>query len=164
MAKKQMKEEDRERFAEIVINMADIFKRDPVSQYESLIQGWWESLSHRISLEEFESATKELRSTMYTMPVPRQVTDQVLRMRGEDVVYNEDPKTEREQKILQEGRNLTKLLTPEERARMFRMADRKIKASLGSFYDSMAEATKSQCIEWEVAQMLYAKEHKGREE
>lgn len=165
MAKKQIAEteENKELFARIVISLADLFKRDPAPQYESLIQSWWDLLHKRISMEEFEQATHALKMTMYTMPVPRQVTDQILRERGEEVEYTEDPETQRDQRVLQEGRNLTKLLTLEERARMFRMADRKLKASMGTFYDTMAEATKSQVIEFEVARMLYNKEHKGRD-
>lgn len=161
---KQIMEEEREKFAEIVIGMADLFKRDPAGLYESLIQNYWDILANRMTIEEFEEATMELKRTMYTMPVPRQVLDQVSRIRGLEVSEEvDDPELRHDEMVLYEGRNLIALLPEEERAKLFARAERAVKLSFGEFFKTINEQTKRQSIEVKAAQMIWSKEHRGKD-
>jgi len=161
---KGMKSEDKKTFAERVIRLADMFSRYP-SQYDSLIQSYWESCHKSMALEEFLEACNQLTREKHSLPVPKEILDLVYRTRtGNRPAEAEeaDPQQLHDEKVLFEGRGLLQVMGTEEKERTLRMARVAVLGDLGDFAESISDTKIEEMVYVRAAQMAWSRENKEK--
>ena len=158
-----MKNEDKERFAERMIQLCDMFNKYP-SQYDSIIQGYWDAMHKSMTLEEFEEAANTVVREMYVLATPKQILDLAFRTRtgSKDQEQELDQGQIQEQREIYEGKNLIKLMTEQERNRLYHLASGFCKGAAGEWWDNLAPVTRDALVDTKMCQLAWHRENRGK--